>query len=157
MTTPKKLVHWAHDISLSSLGSPFPSETSSSASPQPTSSSTLHYINNQLIAHGFTSSPLSLESLGSEEDRHVIVKCLIGMLSQRVGDMERAEDLGGKLRIEAYENERMKGMLKTERERADYAEKEAHLHKSRLACVHLQKRSSYLLTILSGVERKLAH
>ena len=59
----------------------------------------------------------------------------MNMLSQRVEDMERAEELGGKLRTEAYENERMKGMLKAERERADYAEKEAHLHKSRLACV----------------------
>lgn len=72
-------------------------------------------------------------------DRQAVVKCLMGMLSQRVGDMERAEELGGKLRTEMYENGRMKSMLKSERERADYAEKEAHLHKSRLAYVHSQQ------------------
>ena len=79
--TPKKLVHWALDASLSDLASPF-SEAPSSQSCSSTSS--LQYVNSQLIAHGFVHDEgLSLEGLGKQDvDR--VVKCLLGMLSQRV-------------------------------------------------------------------------
>jgi hypothetical protein len=79
--TPRKLVHWALDVSLSDFGTPF-SEGSSTESMLSTSS--LQYINSQLIAHGFTATPgLSLDGL-SNSDSDRVVKCLLGMLSQRV-------------------------------------------------------------------------
>jgi hypothetical protein len=78
--TPKKLVHWAHDISLSDFGSPFSNTSSDSV----LSTSTLQYINSQLIAHGFTSAPgLSLDGIPNNDSERV-VKCLLAMLSQRV-------------------------------------------------------------------------
>lgn len=83
MATPKKksVVHWALDASLSDFGSPF-SEGSSADSTSSTSS--LQYINSQLLAHGFTQNPgLSLEGL-QKEDSERVVKCLLGMLSQRI-------------------------------------------------------------------------
>lgn len=77
--TPKKLVHWALDMSFSGFGSPF-----SDASSESNSTSSLQYINSQLIAHGFTHSPgLSLDGL-SKDDSDRVVKCLLGMLTQRV-------------------------------------------------------------------------
>lgn len=78
--TPKKLVHWALDPSLSDFGSPFSEGSSSNTD----SSSSLQYINSQLISHGFTHKPgLSLDGTSKEEaDR--AVKCLLAMLSQRI-------------------------------------------------------------------------
>ena len=79
--TPKKLVHWALNASLSDLGSPF-SDAGSSESCNSTSS--LQYINSQLVAHGFVhDSGLSLEGL-AKADADRVVKCLLGMLSQRI-------------------------------------------------------------------------
>lgn len=78
--TPKKLVHWALDVSMSEFGSPLSQVSSDST----TSTSSLQYINSQLIAHGFTCAPgLSLDGVGNE-DMDRVVKCLLGMLSQRV-------------------------------------------------------------------------
>lgn len=80
--TPKKLVHWALDMSKSpQFGSPL-SEASSSDTNPPTSS--LPSINAQLIAHGYTPQPgLSLEGT-AKEDAEKVVKCLLAMLSQRI-------------------------------------------------------------------------
>lgn len=74
-------VHWDLDASLSLPGSPF-SDASTSESQNPTGS--VQYINAQLLAHGFTQGPgLNLDGLGGTDlDR--VVKCLLGMLSQRV-------------------------------------------------------------------------
>ncbi len=78
--TPKRLVHWALEYSNSPFGSPT-SEASSSESVN--SSSTLQYVNSQLVAHGFAQSPgLALDGL-SNSDSEKVVKCLMGMLSQR--------------------------------------------------------------------------
>lgn len=81
--TPKKLVHWdINEASLSELGSPF--FNGSMESVISTSSIMMEYINSQLVAHGFISSPgLGLEGISNNNlDR--AVKCLLGMLSQRV-------------------------------------------------------------------------
>ena len=78
--TPKKLVHWAQDLSFSSFDSPF-SDTSSSSS---TTTSSIQYINSQLVAHGFTAQPgLCFDGL-SKTDSDNAVKCLLSMLGQRV-------------------------------------------------------------------------
>ncbi|KAF7794994.1 hypothetical protein EIP86_006138 [Pleurotus ostreatoroseus] len=62
--TPKKLVHWALDPSLSDFGSPFSAASTSDAD----SSSSLQYINAQLISHGFTYKPgLSLDGTSKED------------------------------------------------------------------------------------------
>ena len=77
--TPKKLVHWALEVSMSDVGSPF-SEASSVAD----STCSIQYINSQLIAHGFTHKPgLSLDGT-SKDDADRVVKCLLAMLSQRI-------------------------------------------------------------------------
>ncbi|KAH9893346.1 Afadin and alpha-actinin-binding-domain-containing protein [Cubamyces lactineus] len=127
--TPKKIVHWALNASLSDLGSPF-SDTGSSDSC--TSTSSLQYINSQLIAHGFThGSGLSLDGL-AKEDADKVVKCILGMLSQRIDDMSRTEELTTKLRTLSYDHERLTSMYKAETEKAANAEREMNLHKSRL-------------------------
>lgn len=78
-TTPR--VHWNTDASISDFGSPF-NEGSSSDSVNSTSS--LQYVNSQLVAHGFVQgSGLCLDGLG-KDDTDKVVKCLLGMLSQRI-------------------------------------------------------------------------
>lgn len=78
--TPRKLVHWSTDNEFV-YGSPY-SDASSSDSIN--STSTLSYINSQLIAHGFArGTGVSMEGL-SKEDMEKMTKCLLGMLSQRV-------------------------------------------------------------------------
>jgi hypothetical protein len=72
-------VHWAVDVDMSSFASPSNTSNMSFAS-----TSTLQYVNSQLVAHGFSSSPgLCLDGL-SNRDMEVVVKCVLGMLSQRV-------------------------------------------------------------------------
>ncbi|OCH85887.1 hypothetical protein OBBRIDRAFT_890874 [Obba rivulosa] len=127
--TPRKLVHWALDVSLSDFGSPSVDTSSDFDS----CTSSLQYVNSQLVAHGYTYSPgLSLEGLGKEETEKV-VKCLLGMLSQRIDDMSRTEDLSTKLRTLSYDHERLMSMYRTATEKAANAEREMNLHKSRLA------------------------
>jgi hypothetical protein len=78
--TPRK-VHWDSDDLSSILNSPFFNNTYDSSV---VSTSSLEYINSQLVAHGFVPSPgLSLEGI-SNNDSARVVKCLLGMLSQRV-------------------------------------------------------------------------
>ncbi|KAJ7091543.1 Afadin and alpha-actinin-binding-domain-containing protein [Mycena belliarum] len=123
-TTPKKGVHWPQEPS---FGSPF-----SDASSVLVSTSSLDYINSQLVAHGFTPSPgLSLDGI-SPADLDRTVKCLLGLLSQRVEDMSRTEDLTTRLRTLAYDHERLMAMHRTATDTAANAEREANLHKSRL-------------------------
>ncbi|TFK86472.1 hypothetical protein K466DRAFT_492758 [Polyporus arcularius HHB13444] len=130
LATPKKVVQWALNASLSDLGSPF-SEAGSSDSC--TSTSSLQYINSQLVAHGFVhDAGLSLDGL-AKTDADRVVKCLLGMLSQRIDDMSRTEDLSTKLRTISYDHERLTSMYKTETERAANAEREMNLHKTRMS------------------------
>ncbi|KAI0352101.1 hypothetical protein OH77DRAFT_1460841 [Trametes cingulata] len=127
--TPKKLVHWALNASLSDLGSPFSDAGSSESC---TSTSSLQYINSQLIAHGFVhDAGLSLDGL-AKQDADKVVKCILGMLSQRIDDMSRTEDLTTKLRTLSYDHERLTSMYKVEREKSANAEREMNMHKSRL-------------------------
>ena len=78
--TPQKLVHWALDVSMSEFGSPLSQASSDST----TSTSSLQYINSQLVAHGFIQNPgISFEGL-AKKDFDLAVKCLLSMLSQRV-------------------------------------------------------------------------
>ncbi|KAI0831981.1 Afadin and alpha-actinin-binding-domain-containing protein [Trametes gibbosa] len=138
-TTPKKLVHWALNASLSDLGSPF-SDAGSSESCSSTSS--LQYVNSQLLAHGFThDSGLCLDGL-AKADADKVVKCVLGMLSQRIDDMSRTEDLTTKLRTLSYDHERLTSMYKSESEKAANAEREMNLHKSRLAAATKALQSS---------------
>jgi len=82
METPKKLVHWnLESPSLSNLNSPFFNATYDSSMD---STSSLEFINSQLVAHGFVPPPgLSLSGI-TNDDSARIVKCLLGMLSQRM-------------------------------------------------------------------------
>ncbi|KAF9466164.1 Afadin and alpha-actinin-binding-domain-containing protein [Collybia nuda] len=128
--TPQKLVHWDIDgASLSDLGSPFFNGSIESV----VSTSSMEYINSQLVAHGFISSPgLGLEGISSSDlDR--AAKCLLGMLGQRIEDMGRTEELTTKLRTLSYDNERLRSMHQNATERAANAEREMNVHKSRLA------------------------
>ncbi|KAF8216749.1 Afadin and alpha-actinin-binding-domain-containing protein [Mycena galopus ATCC 62051] len=123
--TPKKGVRWG--LEDPSFGSPF-----SDASSAVNSTSSLDFINSQLVAHGFAPAPgLSLDGIGNP-DLERVVKCLLGMLSQRVDDMTRTEDLTTKLRTLSYDHERLTAMHRTAIETAANAEREANLHKSRL-------------------------
>lgn len=150
-TTPAKAVHWdTKDLSPSLLCSPvFEGSTESYIS-----TSSLEFVNTQLIAHGFASSPgLSLEGL-SGTDSNRVVKCLLGMLSQRMvrllrcgasvstspslqEDMSRTEDLSTKLRTLTYEHERLLTMHRVEKEKAANAEREMNVHKAKFTYVTL--------------------
>ncbi|KAJ2929683.1 hypothetical protein H1R20_g7423, partial [Candolleomyces eurysporus] len=126
--TPKKGVHWNFDdISFSELNSPSGSSTDSFVS-----TSSFEYANAQLIAHGFVQAPgLCLEGISAKDSENV-VKCLLNLLSQRVEDMARTEELSTKLRTMTYDHERLTSMHRTAVEKAANAEREANLHKSRL-------------------------
>jgi hypothetical protein len=89
--TPVKLVHWDSNIAELEFGSPY-SDTGSSQSQN--STNTVQYVNSQLIAHGFAQSPgISTEGL-SRVDEEKLVKCLLGMLSQRMVSCSRELENG---------------------------------------------------------------
>ncbi|KAI5123471.1 hypothetical protein M0805_008841 [Coniferiporia weirii] len=130
--TPRKLVHWSGENEVNEFvyGSPY-SDASSSDSVN--ASSTLQYINSQLVAHGFArGTGVSFEGL-SKEDADRLAKCMLGMLSQRMEDMARAEDLSTKLRTLSYEHERLSSMHRTTVEQLASSERETSGFKSRLA------------------------
>ncbi|KAH9958819.1 Afadin and alpha-actinin-binding-domain-containing protein [Russula dissimulans] len=123
----KNTVHWAPSPVLSSL-----SDTSSVSSSPISSASTLQYINSQLISHGFAVHPgLSLDGL-STADAEGVTRCLLSMLSQRVEDMTRAEELTTKLRTLSYDHERLRTMHGTATETAEGAEREAAAARAKL-------------------------
>ncbi|KAF9233476.1 Afadin and alpha-actinin-binding-domain-containing protein [Melanogaster broomeanus] len=137
MVESTKNVRWALDVSVSEFGSPF-SDTSSSF----TSTSSLQYINSQLVAHGFITSPgLSLEGISNANSERV-AKCLLAMLSQRVNDMSQAEDLSTKLRTLSYDHERLMTIHRSATEQAANAEREMNVHKSRHATATRNLQSS---------------
>ncbi|KDQ61460.1 hypothetical protein JAAARDRAFT_45107 [Jaapia argillacea MUCL 33604] len=135
--TPARGVHWAlHD---SPIGSPF-SEGSSTDSV--TSTSTVQYVNGQLIAHGFVQAPgLNLDGLANS-DMERVVKCLQGMLSQRMEDMFRTETLSTKSTTLSYENARLSTMLKSAEDRAFRMEQEVSALKNRLETCNRDLQSS---------------
>ncbi|KAF8505061.1 Afadin and alpha-actinin-binding-domain-containing protein [Gautieria morchelliformis] len=95
--------------------------------------STLQYVNSQLVAHGFARSPgLSLDGLANGDSER-IVKCILAMLSQRMEDLGRTEELGTKLRTITYEHERLQSIHHTAVDTGANAEREMNLFKSKLA------------------------
>ncbi|KII85992.1 hypothetical protein PLICRDRAFT_115132 [Plicaturopsis crispa FD-325 SS-3] len=137
--TPRKHVEWGLDISLSELASPGFSNISSESM---ASTSSLQYINSQLVAHGFSNSPgLSLDGL-SNSDSERVVKCLLAMLGQRVEDMSRTEDLTTKLRTLSYDHERLASMHRAATDKAASAEREMNLHKTKLAAANRSLQST---------------
>lgn len=76
---PEKLVHW-NVASPSNLHPDFLDPEESSIS----STSSLEYINSQLIAHGFAPPPGLCLTGASNEDISLVVKCLLGLLNQRI-------------------------------------------------------------------------
>ncbi|KAG6381745.1 Afadin and alpha-actinin-binding-domain-containing protein [Boletus reticuloceps] len=132
-------VHWALDVSVSDFGSPFDTTTTTTSCSSTTS---FQYINSQLVAHGFTRSPgLPLEGI-SGENMERLTKCLLAMLSQRVTDMSRAEELSTKLRTLSYDHERLMGMHRSSTEKTLNAEREVNMYKSRLATAARSLQSS---------------
>ncbi|TFK71675.1 hypothetical protein BDN72DRAFT_793676 [Pluteus cervinus] len=135
----KKLVHWGAEVSMSDI-SPFgsPDRTADSM----ISTSSLEFVNSQLIAHGFTTSPgLSIDGIPNA-DLEKVVKCFLNMLSQRIEDMSRMEELATKIRTLNYDYERMKSMHAVAAERALSAEKEADFQKSRLGAANRTLQAS---------------
>ncbi|KAH8991706.1 Afadin and alpha-actinin-binding-domain-containing protein [Lactarius akahatsu] len=120
----KNTVHWA----------PSPlSDASSVSTTSINSTSTLQYVNSQLVSHGFALLPgLSLDSLSSTEADGV-TKCLLAMLSQRVEDMTRAEELTTKLRTLSYDHERLRSMHDSAKETAEAAERETAAARAKLS------------------------
>ncbi|KZT25324.1 hypothetical protein NEOLEDRAFT_1156280 [Neolentinus lepideus HHB14362 ss-1] len=135
--TPRRAVHWAFQ------GSPFSSPFSEGSSTESFSSgSSLQFINDQLVAHGFTHPPgLSLETLANS-DSEKVVKCLLAMLSQRIEDMARTEELTTKLRTLSYDHERLRTMHADMKEKAASADREVESYKSRLANANRALQSS---------------
>ncbi|KAL5492669.1 hypothetical protein ACEPAI_4116 [Sanghuangporus weigelae] len=140
-STPYKSVQWSNKNEVNEFvyGSPY-SEASSTDSIN--ASSTLQYINSQLVAHGFTrSSGVSFEGL-SKEDSDKLSKCMLGMLNQRNEDMSRVEELSTKLRTLSYEHERLASMHRATSEQLAAAERETNLFKSRLAASNKSLQTS---------------
>ncbi|KAH9034569.1 Afadin and alpha-actinin-binding-domain-containing protein [Lactarius pseudohatsudake] len=124
----KNTVHWAP----SPIQSPL-SDASSTSTTSINSTSTLQYVNSQLVSHGFALLPgLSLDSLSSTEADGV-TKCLLAMLSQRVEDMTRAEELTTKLRTLSYDHERLRSMHDSAKETAEAAERETAAARAKLS------------------------
>ncbi|QRW16813.1 actinin-binding protein, afadin and alpha [Rhizoctonia solani] len=123
-TPTRRGVRWAFDVANSPFGG------AAEPSTPETSTSSLAYVNSQIIAHGFARAPLDLSELGREEQNRV-VKCVLGMLSQRVDDMQRAEDLSARLRTISYEHERVSNMLRAAKNEVLQAEREAEAAKTK--------------------------
>ncbi|CAE6474825.1 unnamed protein product [Rhizoctonia solani] len=123
-TPERRGVRWAFDVANSPFGG------AAEPSTPETSTSSLAYVNSQIIAHGFARVPLDLSELGREEQNRV-VKCVLGMLSQRVNDMTRAEDLSSRLRTVSYEHERLSNMLRAAKNEVLQAEREAEAAKTK--------------------------
>ncbi|KAF4611199.1 hypothetical protein D9613_007132 [Agrocybe pediades] len=128
--TPRKFVRWDNPSPfISNLNSPYFDATYESSVD---ATSSLEFVNAQLVAHGFAPAPgLSLEGISNDNSVRV-VKCLMGLLSQRMEDMSRTEELTTKLRTLTYDHERMVTMHRKAKEQSANAEREMNLHKSRL-------------------------
>ncbi|KAG6841245.1 hypothetical protein C0991_000529 [Blastosporella zonata] len=106
------------------------------------SASSMVHINSQLMAHGFVAAPGIVFGDISNADSERIVKCLLGMLSQRVEDMARTEELTTNLRTLTYDHERLRSLHRDATENAANAEREMNLHKSRLTAATRQLQAS---------------
>ncbi|KAJ7580155.1 Afadin and alpha-actinin-binding-domain-containing protein [Mycena floridula] len=97
--------------------------------------SSLDFINAQLVSHGFAPAPgVCLDGVSNTNlDR--VVKTLLDMLGQRVKDMSRTEELATEVRTLRYEQERLSSMYRTATEKAAKFEGDMNLHKAQLAAV----------------------
>ncbi|KAG9019721.1 hypothetical protein FRB90_010991 [Tulasnella sp. 427] len=127
-------VRWAFDQH--AIANSFASDGSAPSTMSETSTSTLTFVNNQLIAHGFVRAPgLPLDSL-PPKDQDVAAKCLMGMLGQRVetaqDDVARADEIATKLRTLTYDYERLSSFNKALEDKVVHAEREAELFRSKM-------------------------
>lgn len=134
-------VRWAfdqHDIANS-----FASDgTSPSTTSESNSTSTIAFVNNQLISHGFVRAPgLPLESL-SAKDQDTAAKCLMGMLGQRMDDVARADENATKLRTLTYDYERLSSFNKAMEDKVVHAEREAELFRSKMNAASKQQAAA---------------
>ncbi|KAJ3775888.1 Afadin and alpha-actinin-binding-domain-containing protein [Lentinula raphanica] len=151
MATPvaTKTVHWNSEGSeTSGFGSP----SSQISDDSFVSTSSLQYVNSQLIAHGFASTPGLCLSGIPKEDMDKTVKCFLDLLAQRMKDMSRTEQLTTELRTLRYDHERMTSMHKTASESAANLEREVNLQKSRLASTTKTLRAAEAAHKLSNAE-----
>ncbi|KAJ3966153.1 Afadin and alpha-actinin-binding-domain-containing protein [Lentinula raphanica] len=151
MATPvaTKTVHWNSEGSeTSGFGSP----SSQISDDSFVSTSSLQYVNSQLIAHGFASTPGLCLSGIPKEDMDKTVKCFLDLLAQRMKDMSMTEQLTTELRTLRYDHERMTSMHKTASESAANLEREVNLQKSRLASTTKTLRAAEAAHKLSNAE-----
>ncbi|KAG6879947.1 hypothetical protein C0992_009305 [Termitomyces sp. T32_za158] len=127
-----------YDVPLPALDSPSFHDSVASID----AASSIDYINSQLIAHGFVQSPGIVLGKIASSDSERLVKCLLGMLSQRVEDMSRTEELTTKLRTLTYDYERLKSLQNDAKEAAINAEQEMNVHKSRSAAANRALQAS---------------
>ncbi|KIK52336.1 hypothetical protein GYMLUDRAFT_88727 [Collybiopsis luxurians FD-317 M1] len=134
-TPARRSVHWSSNGNTDYSDAGSPSSQFSDDSIVSTTSS-LQYVNSQLIAHGFAPGPIGISLDGLEKrDMDRAVKCFLDLLAQRMKDMTRTEQLTTDLRTLRYDHERMTSMYKTASESAANFEREVNLQKSRLSTV----------------------
>jgi hypothetical protein len=123
-------------------------------------SGAMPFVNAQLVAHGFAHGA-GLDTAGLDPAAVArLSKCLLGLLGQRSvrvsnsarerewalsglqEDMKRAEELTTKLRTMAYDHELLAGRHRDALDTAAHAEREAHVHKSRLSYAPAAPRTS---------------
>ncbi|EJD41752.1 hypothetical protein AURDEDRAFT_153111 [Auricularia subglabra TFB-10046 SS5] len=136
-TPARKIVRWAYDIANSSLGSPPQIDPSLNdatfESDVDSDDGGLAYVNAQLLAHGFAhGNGLDLGGLDAGSAK-AVVKCIMGLLSQRANDVSRTEELTTKYRNLSYDHERLLSLHRTQLEKTARAEQDTQRFKARLA------------------------
>ncbi|KZV96762.1 hypothetical protein EXIGLDRAFT_833344 [Exidia glandulosa HHB12029] len=136
MANARKVVRWAYDMANSSLGSPDASLHDLDAtleSDLDSGSGSLAYVNAQLLAHGFAHGDgLDLDGLDAGSAK-AVVKCILGLLSQRANDVSRTEELTTKYRTLSYDHERLLSLYRTALDKTAKAEQDSQRFKARLA------------------------
>jgi myosin heavy subunit len=123
-------------------------------------SSTLEYLNSQLVSQGYVPAPgLSLQLLqGKDQER--AIRCVLSLLSQRVDDLQRFEIAKSKIKTQSFELDRIQNMWREECEKSSNAEREMTLYKSKLTGAQknveeLQKKCQLTLVDLSRTRSTL--
>jgi hypothetical protein len=123
-------------------------------------SSTLEYLNSQLVSQGYVPPPgLQLQVLqGKDQER--AIRCILSLLSQRVDDLRRFENANAKYKTQTFELDRYRTMWREECEKSANAEREMTLFKSKLTgsqkqVEELQKKCQATLVDLSRTKSTL--
>ncbi|KZT56823.1 hypothetical protein CALCODRAFT_555749 [Calocera cornea HHB12733] len=124
----------------SSPASTSTASASTSATSNADYTSSLSFLTTQLQSHGFLppSSLLSHSSALAQlpaDEQHELQKCLMGMLQQRVEDMERLEEAGAEMRRGEWEGARWKGVAREEQEGRERAEREREALRARMSAL----------------------